>query len=90
MSKETILFQGRFEVGADVFRAGKKIARVSQCTRWDDDKEIVVSRGNRAFLEVWNDFAQDWEPYLDLGPVEGLEIVEDCPRGCYCSDCYGE
>lgn len=91
-----ILFQAGFESGAMLYRNGQRVYRVSPCTHWDDECERVVVRDGIAVTQLerreysgHRPFSTDeWSDYRNLGPVEGLEIVEDCPRGCQCESCY--
>jgi hypothetical protein len=96
MNKPNILAEGRFEIGADILRDGKIVYRVPSCTHWDDDSIRVIDREGEAIAQVermeysgTRSFGTgEWADVCSLGPVEGLAIAEDCPRGCQCSACY--
>ena len=91
----SILAAGHFEQGADILRDGKPIYRVPSCTHWDDDAIRVIVRDGQAVAHVENrprhgqrSFPSDeWADLKTLGPVEGLTVTHDCPRGCNCEDC---
>lgn len=93
---ERVLAEGQFEMGADILRGGHAIYRVPSCTHWDDDAIRVVDRNGVAVVQSerreysgcrsWS--TGEWIDLRSLGPVEGLEVVEDHPRGCCCDDCY--
>ena len=91
-----ILAEGHFDMGADILRSGEKIARVPAFTWWDDDHLRLIDRDGEAVMQAerreysgcrsWG--TDEWSDVRSLGPVEGLEVVEDHPRGCCCDDCY--
>jgi hypothetical protein len=95
-ASENILAEGHFEMGADILRNGEKIYRVPSCTHWDDDAIRVIERDGEAVVQSerreysgTRSFGTDeWSDVRSLGPAEGLEVVEDHPRGCCCDDCY--
>jgi hypothetical protein len=86
---ERVIFQNRFNVGANILRAGVEIDRIPAKTWWDDDRYIMIDRDGEAVLQIERD--EEWVDSQSYGPIEGLEIREDCPacggRGCvYCED----
>lgn len=82
---EKVLFEAKFEKGADIRRDGEKIYRVAACTSHDDDKFRVVTR-EVAVVQIRNEDG-NWHDYYQLGNAEGLEIVSDHRRGCTCASC---
>ena len=84
-NNENIMAEGQFERGADIMRNGKRVYRVPIFTHWDDDHIRVVERNGEAVVQSerreysgtrsWG--TDEWNDILSLGPVEGIEVVED-------------
>lgn len=85
-SKEiTVLAEGHFNRGYDIFRDGLLIDRVPQCTYWSDDFIRLINRdGIAVFQEQEVDYCGTkayptgrWNDLYSIGPAKDLQIVED-------------
>ena len=82
---EVVLAEGRFEQGSEIFRGDIKVYRVPPRTHQEDDAERIIDRKGLAIIQVAfrenSDHRPagtgDWTDVGDLGPLEGLEFIED-------------
>jgi hypothetical protein len=77
---ENIIFSGGFESGLGIYRGGKRVAIVPECTYWDDDHIRVINRDGEAFMQserreysgTRSFGTNEWADIRSLGPVAGL------------------
>lgn len=55
-----------------IFRDGKRVAIVPECTWWDDDRVRVIERDGEAVLQAERRETAEWSDLRSLGPIEGL------------------